>query len=132
MTDDPHFISREDALYFHREEIRKSGGSPEIRDQNALEAALASPLATYDDTFLFSFFEMAATYIESICTRHPFLDGNKRTATACALVFLYLNGYEVHEEYDEELADMVLELVTHKISRSTLAGYLKDRSKAIK
>ena len=45
-------------------------------------------------------FEMAATYVESVCIHHPFLDGNKRTGTACAVTFLYLNGYELHEKYD--------------------------------
>ncbi|NBC67033.1 MAG: type II toxin-antitoxin system death-on-curing family toxin [Bacteroidetes bacterium] len=39
--------------------------------------------------------------------RHRFVDGNKRTALASALTFLYLNGYEVEESYDLELADLV-------------------------
>lgn len=131
MTGNPHFISLEDALFFHAEEIKKAGGSHEIRDMKALEAALAAPQATYRGTFLMDLFEIAATYIESICTRHPFLDGNKRTAVACALVFLYLNGYEVYEGYEEELADMVLSVVTHKVTKTTLAEYFRDKSRII-
>ena len=74
-------------------------------------------------------FEMAAAYVESVCTHHPFVDGNKRTGTVCALTFLLLNGHEVDEQYDEELADKVLDLVTHKTDRQALADYFRDRSR---
>jgi death-on-curing protein len=36
-------------------------------------------------------FEMAATYLNSLAMDHPFLDGNKRTALASCLTFLYIN-----------------------------------------
>ena len=35
---------------------------------------------------------MAASYIACLTIRHPFVDGNKRTALATALTFLFLNG----------------------------------------
>ncbi len=89
MIDEPYFISFEDALFFHKEEIKYSGGAIEIRDQKALLAAQDAPKATFGGKFLMNLFEMAATYVESICTHHPFLDGNKRTGTVCALTFLY-------------------------------------------
>lgn len=52
--------------------------------------------------------------------RHPFVDGNSRTALASALTFLYLNGYTVEESYDEELADLVLNFVTKKSQKRKL------------
>jgi death-on-curing protein len=75
---------------------------------------------------------MAATYVNSIALNHPFLDGNKRTALASSLTFLYLNGYEIDELYDEELADKIIELVTHKITKSDLTLFLHSRSREIK
>lgn len=132
MIEEPCFIMLEDATYFHQQEILCSGGASEIREQKALEAALGAPKASFDGKFLMDLFEMAATYVESICTNHPFLDGNKRTGTVCALTFLYLNGYEVSEKYDEELADKVIALVTHEIDKSDLAEYFRKRSKQIK
>ena len=106
MTEEPHFISLEEAVLFHREEIKRAGGAEGIRDPNGLAAALAAPQATFGGSYLLGdLFAMAAAYVESICTHHPFIDGNKRTGTACALVFLLLNGYEIDEKYDEELAD---------------------------
>ena len=73
-------------------------------------------------------FEMAAAYVESVCVRHPFVDGNKRTGAVCALTFLLLNGYEIDEIYDEELADKVLDLVTHQIDRQGLADFFRTRA----
>jgi len=131
MSNEPHFISYKEALFFHDKEIKNAGGTKEIRNPKSLEAAINAPKAFYNGQYLKDLYEMAATYVESICTHHPFLDGNKRTATVCALVFLYLNGYEIEEKYDEELADKVLALVTHKIEKKNLADYFKNRSKPI-
>jgi death-on-curing protein len=39
--------------------------------------------------------EEAAALFESLAQNHPFLDGNKRTAIACAVAFVRINGYRV-------------------------------------
>ena len=69
--------------------------------------------------------------MNSIAFNHPFLDGNKRTASASGLTFLYLNGYTLNESYDEELADKVLDLITKKISKEEFTVYLEDNSAAL-
>ncbi len=129
MNEEPYFITIEEAIYFHDEEIKQAGGSDGIRDRKSLEAALGAPKAAFCDSWLMDLFEMAAAYVESVCTHHPFVDGNKRTGTACALTFLLLNGYEIDEQYDEEMADRVLDLVTHKIDKQGLADYFRERSR---
>ena len=48
--------------------------------------------------------------VRGISANHTFLDGNKIAGTACAWTFFYLNGYEVDENHDAELADMILDL----------------------
>jgi death-on-curing protein len=35
---------------------------------------------------------MAAAYLFHLCNNHPFVDGNKRTASFCAILFLAVNG----------------------------------------
>jgi death-on-curing protein len=131
MTEEPHFISIEDALYFHDEEIKCAGGATGLRKLEQLDAAVNAPKATFGGNFLYDLFEMAATYIDSICTNHPFIDGNKRTGAACALTFLAINGYEIEEQYDEEIADKVLSLVKHEIDKSKLVDYFRKNSKKI-
>jgi len=130
MPGEPHFITLEEAVFFHREEIRQSGGSEGVRDPEGLEAALSAPKAGFGDAFLMEdIFEMAAAYVESVCARHPFVDGYKRTGTVCALTSLLLNGIEIDEAYDVELADIVLDLVTHQIDRQGLADFFLTRAR---
>ena len=128
---EPVFLQLEDALYFHKMEMTRSKGTKEIRDLKALEAALNAPKATFEGKFLMNIFEMAATYVQSVCTRHPFLDGNKRVAALCAVVFLHINGYEFSENHDEELAEQILALVTRKMKKAKLARYFKDNSEKL-
>src|SRR5665647_3909916 len=102
-----------------------------VRDLNALESALGAPQASFNGQFLMDIFEMAATYLNSIALNHPFFDGNKRTALASSLTFLFMNGYEIDEAYEEELADKTLDIITRKITKADLAHHLKSRSNVI-
>jgi len=125
---DPVFLEVEDVLHIHHREIEISGGDPGLRDSVGLEAAVAAPRATMDGAYLLDLFQMAAAYLVAIAMRHPFMDGNKRTAAAAALTFLYLNGYVVLEKYPEELADVVLTLLRGETDRSGMGAWLKARS----
>ncbi|MCP3982646.1 MAG: type II toxin-antitoxin system death-on-curing family toxin [bacterium] len=118
----------EDILYVHRREVDRSGGDPGIRDAEALVAAVAAPAVTHGGEYLLDLFDMAATYVVAIAVRQPFFDGNKRAATASALTFLYLNGYEVTERHSEELADAVLALLAKRMDREDLGGWFRERA----
>jgi death-on-curing protein len=131
MSVEPRFLTISEVIEIHDREIEAAGGLCGIRDIKALESALGAPQASSGGQFLLDIFEMAATYINSIALNHPFLDGNKRTAVATSLTFLFINGFEIDEKYDFELADKTLDLVTRKITKSDLARHLKSRSKEI-
>ncbi len=45
----PNFLSTEDVLFFHAEEMRLSGTKPEIRDINLLHSAINALKATFDE-----------------------------------------------------------------------------------
>ena len=132
MTIEPRFLTVSEVIEIHDQEITIAGGLSDVRDLKALESAIGAPHASFSGQFLMDIFEMAATYLNSIAINHPFLDGNKRTALASSLTFLFMNGHEIEESYDEELADKTLDLVTRKITKSDLAKHLKARSKEIK
>lgn len=125
----PSFLTTEDILFIHEQEILKAGGASGIREERDIQACADAPKASYDGEYLNDLFEMAASYIICLTIRHPFIDGNKRTALASALTFLYLNGYEVDESYDLELADLVLDFLSKDISKEELAQHLKENSK---
>jgi death on curing protein len=58
---DPDFLSVEDVIELHADQLRLFGGSDGIRDRGALESAVAMPQATFGGAFLHDgLFEMAA------------------------------------------------------------------------
>lgn len=125
---EPSFLTLEDILFIHEQEIQKAGGEPSIRKTQDVDACVDAPKASFDGEYLNNLFEMAATYISCLAVRHPFVDGNKRTALASALTFLYLNGYEIEENYDLELADLVIDLLEKDLSKEDIATYLKENA----
>lgn len=93
MTDSPEFLTLEEVLQLHAEQLARWGGSGGIRDRGALEAAVAAPQATFGGTHLHEdLFSMAAAYAFHLAEAQAFLDGNKRVGLNAALVFLDLNG----------------------------------------
>ena len=73
-------------------------------------------------------FEMAAACLYHLARNPPFVDGNKRTALAAALVFLWLNGFRlVVEEY--ALTDLVVKVATGEVTKAEAAVFLKTHSK---
>ena len=106
----PDFLIYNDVLLIHADQITRYGGSPDLRDPGLLSSAINQPQATYEGKYLHSdLIEMAAAYLFHIVQNHPFMDGNKRTGTASALVFLDLNGIDI-DIPEDELADFVIEL----------------------
>jgi len=102
------FLSLAEAVEVHNDQIERYGGGAGMRDIGLLDAALAMPEASFGGEFLHKdLFEMAAAYAFHICQNHPFVDGNKRTALACALVFLELNGVVLDDPHEELFVAMM-------------------------
>jgi len=115
----------------HEEQLHHFGGSAGIREQGALESAVAVPASTFDGGYLHAdLFEMAAAYAFHIAENQPFLDGNKRTGLYAAIVFLDLNGWLVLDP-DERLADAMLQLAGRRLDKRGLAGLLRELSRPL-
>jgi len=87
------WLSRPLILGIHDEQLAEHGGAISVRDDGLLQSALARPLnhASYGEPDLA---ELAALYAIAIARNHPFVDGNKRTAFAAMVTFIWLNGAE--------------------------------------
>ncbi len=85
-----------EVLFFHTVSIEQYGGSEGVRYEEGLLAAIERPWqASLGQEHFVSAFEKAAALMESIIRRHPFVDGNKRTATASASYLLSTFGHEI-------------------------------------
>jgi death on curing protein len=85
-------LTAQAVLAIHEQVLQAHGGSAGLRDAALLESAVAAPQASFGGKPLIQdAIEIAAAYLFYLCRNHPFVDGNKRTALACCLVFLQSN-----------------------------------------
>lgn len=126
---EPTFLSLSEVLEIHQDQITRYGGSTGIRDLDLLKSALGMSAATFGGDFLHTnIFEMASAYLFHIVKNHPFIDGNKRTGTVSALVFLLLNGYSF-ESSENVLVDTVTKIASNKLDKSESAMFIKKWAK---
>jgi death on curing protein len=120
------FLTLDEVLALHHDQIARYGGASGIRDLALLQSAIGVPAATFNGTPLHhSLEEMAAAYLFHIARNHPFIDGNKRTALMTALVFLHLNGKWVSATEDE-LVELVLGVASGSIAKPRIAVFFAD------
>ncbi len=79
----------------HHDQLQQHGGLPGIRDENALESALARPQNRWSYEPESSLLELAACYCYGLATAHGYSDGNKRIAFVATYTFLALNDIEL-------------------------------------
>lgn len=122
----PEFLSLDDVLEIHEYYIERFGGTFGIRDQGLLESAIAMPQAgNENDYYHHDVFEMAAAYAYHMAQNQPFLDGNKRTGLASAMVFLEINGV-VLSDPNEALYDAMIKVSERTLDKSGLADLLRN------
>ena len=123
---EPLFLTLDEVLALHEDQIQRYGGSSAVRDIGPLESALGSAAATFDGVFLHTtLFEMAAALLYGICRNHPFVDGTERTAVAAALTFLEMNGATI-DAGEDEFYDLVIGVAEGRVSKSAVAVFLHD------
>ena len=112
----------------HRSLIDVYGGSEGLRDAGLLYSAIAMPQASFGGQFLHrDLFEMAAAYLYHIVQNHPFVDGNKRTGAAAAIIFLAMNDVEVDADEDG-LVDLTLPVACGDAGKPQIAEFFRTRS----
>lgn len=90
---EPTFLSLDEVLAIHGDQIQRYGGAAGIRDMAALQSAIAMPAVGIGESYVHEDLPaMAGAYLFHIVRNHPFVDGNKRVGAVAALVFLDLNG----------------------------------------
>ncbi len=97
-----------------------------MRDENALESALARPRNkwAYDPTVDLA--TMAAAYGYGLATNHPYTDGNKRIAFLAMYVFLGVNGRAL-DAPEPEVVDVMRAVADHRCSEAQLAAWVRGR-----
>ncbi len=122
------FLTLEDILELHDMQLESYGGATGIREQSLLESALMTPQASFGGELVHNgIFELAAAYAFHIAENQPFVDGNKRTALAAALVFLDWHEIEINDP-NEELYDAMIAIANKKLDKFGLAKLFQKLS----
>ena len=120
---EPTWIDFVDALVIHDILITQYGGASGVVSQHLVESAVAR-LRHVDQYQTPDLAVIAATYAHSLVKNHGFVDSNRRTALACALTFLELNGLPYKGDQAEAVV-MVEGLACGKVERDAFAGWIR-------
>lgn len=88
----PRFVTIEEVIMIHDDQIKSFGGSLGIRDYGLLKSAVFQPQVSFNGQLLHpNIYSQAAAYLYHLTMNHPFVDGNKRTAFAVTDVLELIN-----------------------------------------
>ena len=119
-------LSIETVEKIHAASIARFGGAPELRTRDLLESAVSAPQAAFGGESVFSdLIDVAAAYLFYLCSNHPFVDGNNRTALGACIVFLKLNGAAPTPDSDE-WESLTLDVAAGKLDREQTTERLRE------
>lgn len=122
------FLTYDDILVIHKRMIEVFGGEDGLLSAESLENCVALPMMSVFGTETSpSLWSKAATLLHAIVTRHPFVDGNKRTAWTAAKIFLILNGHTL-SVHVQEAQRVVLGVAQGETGSEELAEWIKSHS----
>ncbi len=121
---EPRWLPRLVLGAVHLDQLREHGGLPGLRDEAALESALARPTQKWAYDAEADLALLAAAYGFGLATNHPYRDGNKRAAFLAMAIFLGLNGFEI-EAPDAEVVTVMVGVAAGQLKERRLADWVR-------
>ena len=124
QAEEPLWITYEQAVAIHGEQLRRFGGASGLRDEGMLRSVLERPVNkwTYELTPLA---ELAAAYAFGLAKNHAFVDGNKRIAFMAMITFLHKNGVPFAPD-PAQATVIILALAAGEVSEESLTRWIRD------
>jgi death on curing protein len=122
---EPRWLTRLVVDSIHADQLREHGGLPGIRDENALESALARPRQKWAYGDHPDLAALAAAYGFGLVRNHPYRDGNKRIGFLALVTFLGLNECDL-EVTDGEVVAEIVALAAGHLSEEALAVWVRE------
>lgn len=112
-----------DAIHF--QQLRRFGGSYGIRDEGAIESALARPRHPWIYENETDIATLAAAYCYGLTRGHGYVDGNKRTGFVAMAVFLDLNGW-ILEAPEPDVVRVMLAVASGELPEKELGAWIRQ------
>jgi len=117
------FLRKDEVLKIHARSLELFGGTRGVRDEGALESALAAAenREHYESADLAT---CAATYAYHLSQAHAFVDGNKRVAAAVSEIFLEINDAGLTAS-NEQVVELFLKIAAGEVSRDEVEEFFR-------
>jgi death-on-curing protein len=123
------YITFEYTLKIHDELVRQYGGRLGVLNEGLLKSALEMPKAQFDGKALHrTIFDKTAAYLFHLIQNHPFVDGNKRTASMIAMVFFASNFQGAFTIFENDYQDLILGVAQGVVSKKEIARFFREHS----
>ena len=113
-------ITTEKIVEIHEYVIKEFGGTDGILNLGTIDYLVYQLDSKTNE------FEKAALILNQIITRHPFIDGHKRTAFQVADIILRDKGYHIHTD-KKEIEVFLLKIASYDCSISAIEKWLKRK-----
>ena len=123
---EPRWVPRLVVEAVQLDQAREHGGLIGLRDEDALEAALARARKRWTYPPGSDLPRPAAAYTFGICSGHPFRDGNKRISFLTAVIFLGLNGLDLVAP-EKEVVEKMWALAAGELDEEAIADWFRSR-----
>lgn len=125
LPEEPAWISEHALLAIHSQQVERYGGLHGVLDHNVILSALARPANRWAYDEAADWADLAAAHLVGFGRTQGFNDGNKRTALACALVFLAINGQEFAAP-PEEVYAVTMAVAVGKADDAMVAEFFRN------
>lgn len=125
------YFTLEEVLELHFMLIEDFGGSHGVRDEQQLKSLVEAPqLVVFGVEQYKTVYDKAAVYMRNCVTSHVFVDGNKRTGTVLAGIFLIRSGVKIVAN-PKELEDFAVSVAVNHLSVDEIAQWLENNSSSV-
>jgi death on curing protein len=124
----PVWLDQRALLLLHAESLAEHGGLWGLREEAALESALARPRNVHAYQRAADAARLAAAYAFGLVRSHPFIDGNKPAGFLAVGLFLDLNGFQFEVD-DIDAVKTIMDLAARNLSEKSLAQWIRSRIK---
>lgn len=128
---EPVWLDRLTVDAIHFDLLLGHGGIYGVRDEGALESALARARNRWRYEPDVDLAALAAAYGYGLTANHPYADGNKRVALMAMYVFLAVNGLRLVAP-EPEAALVVLDVARGRLGEPELAAWVRRQTRAMK
>lgn len=117
-------LSKAQILQMHNLLIAETGGTGGLRDEGLLDSAVNAPFQTFLGNDLYpTIYQKGVRLCYGLIKNHPFIDGNKRIAAMCFLMFFRMNN--IWFRYDcDDLCDLILKIAADRADDSDLLKWV--------